>query len=240
MDTIAIKMDAHYKEMKSGTKCNICRGMTNYGKFLKELVRNKHKLEEISSSFLNDECLAIIQNKVPSKLRDPRSFLIPCTFSKTFSCNTLADLGASINLMPYSLYAKLSLDTLKVTKISVRLVKRSFQYSVGIAKNMLVEVAMKHSYFNDDTCLSIDVIDEILEEDFNALLEEGSKILYSIEGTPLEDELFAEFNDFAFLSPQGKLSYFSRRLFMKPTLISCLDSVTSSFEISLSKVLYQV
>ncbi|GJS02402.1 hypothetical protein Tco_0318910 [Tanacetum coccineum] len=55
---------------------------------------------------------------------------------------------------------------------------------------------MKHSYSNDDTCFSIDVIDEILEEDFDALLDEGSKILYSIEGTLLEEEIFAKFDEF--------------------------------------------
>ncbi|GJV08709.1 hypothetical protein Tco_1346365 [Tanacetum coccineum] len=55
---------------------------------------------------------------------------------------------------------------------------------------------MKHSYSNDDTCFSIDVIDEILEEDFDALLDEGSKILYSIERTLLEEEIFAEFDEF--------------------------------------------
>ncbi|GKE17069.1 reverse transcriptase domain-containing protein [Tanacetum coccineum] len=156
--------------------------------------------------------------------------------------------------MPYSLYSKLSLETLKPTKISVRLVDRSFQYPVGIAENMLVEVgkftfpadfvilemeedsnallilgrpflhivdvvirvkqkqlnlgvgtermifnidsAMKHSYSNDDTSFSIDVIDEILEEDSDALLNEGSKILHSIKGTLLEKEIFAEFNEF--------------------------------------------
>ncbi|GKG28850.1 reverse transcriptase domain-containing protein, partial [Tanacetum coccineum] len=70
----------------------------------------------------SDESSAILQNKVPPKLGDPRSFLIPCNFNKSFSCNALADLGASINLMPYSL------------------ADRSFQYPVGIAKNMLVEV----------------------------------------------------------------------------------------------------
>ncbi|GJR19045.1 retrovirus-related pol polyprotein from transposon TNT 1-94 [Tanacetum coccineum] len=59
---------------------------------------------------------------------------------KAFSCNALADLGASINLMPYSLYAKLSLETLKPTKMSVRLADRSFQHTIGIAENMLVEV----------------------------------------------------------------------------------------------------
>ncbi|GJX86591.1 hypothetical protein Tco_0337365 [Tanacetum coccineum] len=55
---------------------------------------------------------------------------------------------------------------------------------------------MKHSYSNDDTCFSIDVIEEILEEDFDALLDEGSKILHSIEGTILEEKLFAEFDKF--------------------------------------------
>ncbi|GKA96962.1 hypothetical protein Tco_0824856 [Tanacetum coccineum] len=59
-----------------------------------------------------------------------------------------------------------------------------------------IDSAMKHSYSNDDTCFSIDVIDEILEEDFDALLDEGSKILYSIKGTLLEEEIFAEFDEF--------------------------------------------
>ncbi|GJU27223.1 reverse transcriptase domain-containing protein, partial [Tanacetum coccineum] len=138
-----------------------------------------------------------------------------------------ADLGGSINLMPYSLYAKLSLETLKPTKMSVRLADRSFQYAVGIAENMLVEVgkftfptdfvilemeedskvplilgrpflhtADAHSYSNDDTCFSIDVIDEILEEDLDALLNEGSKILHSIKRTLLEKEIFTEFDEF--------------------------------------------
>ncbi|GJR89446.1 reverse transcriptase domain-containing protein [Tanacetum coccineum] len=233
---------------------DVLAGMSNYGKFLKELVMNKHKLEQISSAFLSDESSTMIQNKVPPKLGDPRSFLIPCNFSKAFSCNALADLGASINLMSYGLYAKVSLETLKPTKMSVRLADKSFQHPIGIAENMLVEVgkftfpvdfvilemeednkvplilgrpflhiadtvirvkhkqlnlgvgtermtfhidyAMKHSYSNDDTCFSIDVIDEILEEDFDALLDEGSKIFHSIAGIILEEKLFAEFDEF--------------------------------------------
>ncbi|GJU11061.1 reverse transcriptase domain-containing protein [Tanacetum coccineum] len=119
---------------------DVLAGMPNYGKFLKELISNKHKIEQISVAFLSDESSAIIQNKVPPKLGDPESFLIPCNFNKTFSCNALADLSASINLIPYSLYAKLSLENLKPTKMSVRLADRSFQYPVGIVENMLVEV----------------------------------------------------------------------------------------------------
>ncbi|GKD09561.1 hypothetical protein Tco_1189246 [Tanacetum coccineum] len=63
---------------------------------------------------------------------------------------------------------------------------------------------MKHSYSNDDTCFSIDVIDEILEEDFDALPNEGSKILYSIKGTFLEEEIFAEFDEFMAMTADEK------------------------------------
>ncbi|GJZ38313.1 putative reverse transcriptase domain-containing protein [Tanacetum coccineum] len=121
---------------------NVLAGMPNYGKFLKELISNKHKIEQISAAFLSDE----------------------------------TDLGASTNLMAYSLYAKLSLETLKPTHMSLRLADRSFQYPVGIAKNMLVEVG-KFTFPADFVILEmeediIDVIDEILEEDFDALLDE--------------------------------------------------------------------
>ncbi|GJX70936.1 reverse transcriptase domain-containing protein [Tanacetum coccineum] len=256
------KMEAQYEKFLDVIRevrinvplIDVLAGMPNYGKFLKELISNKHKIEQISVAFLSDESSAMIQNKVPPKLEDPGSFLIPCNFNKTLSCNALAGLGASINLMPYSLYAKLSLESLKPTKMSVRLADRSFQYPVKIAEIMLVEVgkfifpadfvilkmeednkvplilgrpflhtadavirvkhkqlnlrvgtermifnidfAMKHSYSNDDTCFSIDVIDEILEEYFDALLDEGSKILHFIEGTLLEEEIFAEFDEF--------------------------------------------
>nr|GEW76355.1 reverse transcriptase domain-containing protein [Tanacetum cinerariifolium] len=63
---------------------------------------------------------------------------------------------------------------------------------------------MKHSYSNDDTCFSIDVIDKILEEDFDSLLGEGSTILHSIKGTILEEKLFAEFNEFMAMTVDEK------------------------------------
>ncbi|GKE36256.1 reverse transcriptase domain-containing protein, partial [Tanacetum coccineum] len=163
--------------------------MPNYGKFLKELISKKHKIEQSSAAFLSDEISAMIQNKVPPKLGDPESFLIPCNFNKTFSCNALTDLGASINLTPYSLYDKLSLETLKPTKMSVRLANRSFQYPIGIVENMLIEVG-KFTFPADFVIL------EMEEDNFDALLDEGSKILHSIEGTLLEEEIFVEFDEF--------------------------------------------
>ncbi|GKD35577.1 hypothetical protein Tco_1251086 [Tanacetum coccineum] len=173
-------------------------GVPNYGNFFKEIVSDKHKLEQISTDFLSNESSALIQNKVPPKLGDPGSFLIPCSFNKAFSCDALADLGDSINLMPYSLHAKLSLETLKPTTMNYfDLSKKKLNLRVGTERmTFLMDSAMKHSYSNDDTCFSIDVIDEILEEDFDALLDEGSKILYSIEGTIIEEKLFAKFDEF--------------------------------------------
>ncbi|GKB20991.1 reverse transcriptase domain-containing protein [Tanacetum coccineum] len=149
----------------------VLAGMPNYGKFLKELISNKHKLEQISPAFLSDESSAMIQNKVPPKLGDPVSFLIPCTFRKAFSCNALADLGASINLMPYSLYAKLSLKTIKLTKTSVRLADRSFH--IGIAENMLVKVG-KFTF-------PIDLVILEMEEDSQVPLILGRPFLYTID-----------------------------------------------------------
>ncbi|GJS06446.1 zf-CCHC domain-containing protein [Tanacetum coccineum] len=81
--------------------------------------------------------------------------------------------------------------------IVIRVKQKQLNLGVGTERMIFnIDSAMKHSYLNDDTCFSIDVIDEILEEDFDALLNEGSKILHSIEGTLLEEEIFVEFDEF--------------------------------------------
>ncbi|GJU75033.1 hypothetical protein Tco_1266438, partial [Tanacetum coccineum] len=116
----------------------VLAGMPSYGKFLKDLVSNKSKMEQISAAFLNEECSAIVQNKLPPKLGDPRSFLIPCTFANSVECLALGDLGASINLMPYSLYTSLFANTLKPIRMSIRLAIHTFHYTIGVAENMLV------------------------------------------------------------------------------------------------------
>ncbi|GKG00107.1 hypothetical protein Tco_0301797 [Tanacetum coccineum] len=93
------------KELKINVPLiDVVDGMPNYGKFLKDLVSKKSKMEQISAAFLNEECSTIFQNKLPPKLGDPGSFLILCTFTNSVECLALADLGASINQMPYSLY----------------------------------------------------------------------------------------------------------------------------------------
>nr|GEV81040.1 reverse transcriptase domain-containing protein [Tanacetum cinerariifolium] len=73
------------------------------------------------------------------------------------------------------------------------------QINLGVGTERMIfnnDSTMKHSYLNNDTCFSIDIIDEILEEDFDALLDKGSKILHCIKGTLLEEEIFTEFDEF--------------------------------------------
>nr|GEU31227.1 reverse transcriptase domain-containing protein [Tanacetum cinerariifolium] len=194
IDAMTMKMDAQYKELQSNAKkakldldeddipmsheeeakfLQTFPRMANYGKFLKELISNKHKIEQISTAFMSDESSAMIQNKVPPKLGDPGSFLISCNFNKAFSCNALTDLGASINLMPYSLYAKLYLETLKPTKMSVRLADRLFQYPVRIVENMLVEV--------DKFTFPVDFIILEIEEDSKVPLILGRPFLHTAD-----------------------------------------------------------
>ncbi|GKA49687.1 reverse transcriptase domain-containing protein [Tanacetum coccineum] len=171
---------------------DVLAGMPNYGKFLKELISNKHKIEQISAAFLSDESSAMIQNKVPPKLEDPRSFLIP--FGKfTFPADFVILEMEEDSKVPLIL----GRPFLHTADAVIRVKQKQLNLGVGTERMIFnIDSAMKHSYSNDDTCFSIDVIDEILEEDFDALLDEGSKILYSIEGTLLEEEIFAEFDEF--------------------------------------------
>ncbi|GKA97321.1 reverse transcriptase domain-containing protein [Tanacetum coccineum] len=90
--------------------------MPKFNKWLSTLLRNKEKLGEIAIITINVECYAIILNKAPEKLEDPGKFLIPCALQELDRTNALADSGASINLLPHSIYKQLGLGTLKPTQ----------------------------------------------------------------------------------------------------------------------------
>ncbi|GJU30729.1 hypothetical protein Tco_1174318, partial [Tanacetum coccineum] len=77
--------------------------MSKFASTLKALIGNKEKLSEMARTPLNEHCSAVILNKLPEKLGDPGRFLIPCKFPRMDECLALADLGASINLMPFSI-----------------------------------------------------------------------------------------------------------------------------------------
>ncbi|XP_076946926.1 uncharacterized protein LOC143618709 [Bidens hawaiensis] len=110
--------------------------MPNYAKFLKDLLKRKDRLGEVSSIPLMENCSAVVLNRVPEKLSDPGVFMIPCLFGSDVMSHALADLGVGINLMSYSLYEKLELGELTPTRMSLSLADRSVKYLRGIIENL--------------------------------------------------------------------------------------------------------
>ncbi|GJV76895.1 reverse transcriptase domain-containing protein [Tanacetum coccineum] len=99
--------------------------MPKFASTLKALIGNKEKLNEMARTPLNEHYSAVILNKLPEKLGDPGRFLIPCKFSGMDECLALADLGASINLMPFFVWKKLNLPNLNPTCMTLELADRS-------------------------------------------------------------------------------------------------------------------
>ncbi|GJZ56155.1 reverse transcriptase domain-containing protein [Tanacetum coccineum] len=114
--------------------------MPKFNKWLSSLLRNKEKLEEIAITTVNAECSAIIMNKVPEKLEDPGKFLIPCALQELNRTSALADSGASINLLPHSIYKQLGLEALTPTRMTLELANRSITHPMGIAEDVVVRV----------------------------------------------------------------------------------------------------
>ncbi|XP_027351121.1 uncharacterized protein LOC113862214 [Abrus precatorius] len=143
--------------------------MPKYTKFLKDLLSNKKKLEELATVTLNEECSAILQNKMSKKLKDPRSFNLPCLIDRLIVDRALADLGASINLMPYSIFKKLGLREPRPTRMSIQLADRSIKYPRGIIEDVLVKV--------DKFIFPIDFVILDMDEDTDVLLILGRLFL---------------------------------------------------------------
>ena len=94
--------------------------MPKYAKFLKELISNKNKLQEFETVTLMNECSAIISNKLPLKRKKPGSLTIPCSVGNLSFQKSLCDSGASINLMPLSIYRKLGLGEARQTNVRLQ------------------------------------------------------------------------------------------------------------------------
>ncbi|GKB71966.1 reverse transcriptase domain-containing protein, partial [Tanacetum coccineum] len=114
--------------------------MPKFASTFKNLLSNKGKLFEVANTSVNENCSAIILKKLPEKLGDPGKFLILCNFPKIAKCLALADLGASINLMPLSIWKKLSLLELTPTQMILELADQSTIRPTDIAEDVFVRV----------------------------------------------------------------------------------------------------
>ncbi|GJW65802.1 hypothetical protein Tco_0117686 [Tanacetum coccineum] len=163
--------------------------LPKYTKFLKGLLSNKTRLEEACTVTMNERCSAVLLNKLPSKEKDPGSFTIPCDIGYLHIKNDLADLGASISLMPCTMYEKLGLGEPKPTRMSLELADRPFlataraMIDVFNKKIMLrvgneevifdVNQSIKRPPAEDDECYRIDFLDTTIHSKTQELLEDG-------------------------------------------------------------------
>nr|GFB42726.1 reverse transcriptase domain-containing protein [Tanacetum cinerariifolium] len=130
----------NFNQNRGGSGTLYSNTITNPKEDVKALIGNKKKLSEMARTPMNEHCLAVILNKLPRKLGDPGKFLIPCEFLGMHECLALADLGASINLMPLSVWEGLSLPKLTPTCMILELADRSISKLIGVTKDVSVKV----------------------------------------------------------------------------------------------------
>nr|GEU63790.1 DNA-directed DNA polymerase [Tanacetum cinerariifolium] len=138
---------SNFKRMTSTLKYSFADAlllMPKFSSIIKSLLTNKDKLFELAKVPLNENCSAMLLKKLPEKLGDPGKFLIPCDFSGMDVCHALADLGVSINLMPLSIWKKLSLPELTPTRLTLELADRSITRPKGVTEDVFVKVGKFH------------------------------------------------------------------------------------------------
>ncbi|XP_042023035.1 uncharacterized protein LOC121770360 [Salvia splendens] len=143
--------------------------MPRYAKFLKEVISKKRRWVELETVNLTESCSAIIQKKLPAKMKDPGSFTISCIVGDSQVGKALCDWGASINLMPFSFFQKLKIGTLRPTTITLQMADRSVSYPRGIVEDILVKV--------NDFIFPVDFVVLDMEEDRNVPLILGRTFL---------------------------------------------------------------
>ncbi|XP_074290649.1 uncharacterized protein LOC141617360 [Silene latifolia] len=108
----------------------------SYGKFLKKLLFSKKKFGASTAINLSKECSVILLNKLPQKIDDPGSFSIPCSIGGIYIQRALCDLGASVSLMPLSIFKRLQMMDLKPTRVSLQLADRSVKFPLGVVEDV--------------------------------------------------------------------------------------------------------
>ncbi|GJV39917.1 reverse transcriptase domain-containing protein [Tanacetum coccineum] len=184
--------------------------MPKFASTLKSLISNKEKLFELARTPLNEHCSAVLLKKLPEKLRDPGKFLIPCVFPGMDECLALADLGASINLMPLSVWKNLSLPELTPTCMTLELTDRSISQPIEINSALekeavtfnLDQTSRYSSNYDDNSVNRIDVIDMACEEYSQEVLvlpivifSRGSRLFLALEEYPTSPEFDHSYYD---------------------------------------------
>ncbi|CAM8948269.1 unnamed protein product [Rhodiola kirilowii] len=138
-------MDREVWELFSKVEINIplleaIKQIPRYSRFLKELCTNRRKGTQPDEELLRRDVSAVIQRKVPPKCGDPGTYTIPCTIGNIRLDNCMLDLGASINVLPYSIYSCLRIGPLEPAGLTIQLADRSCKQPEGKIEDVLVQV----------------------------------------------------------------------------------------------------
>ncbi|CAM8884701.1 unnamed protein product [Rhodiola kirilowii] len=179
---VAIRQDKEFKQFVDKI-CTLYINMPltdaitkipTYAKFMKEILTGKRKIDGTEIVALSEECSATMHQPMPPKLKDSGSFSIPCDIDDITIHRALCDLGASVSIMPYSLYAKLNLGDLCPTNVTICLADRSCRLPRGILKDVPVKV--KNIY------IPADIIVLEISEDIDIPIILGRPFLYTADG----------------------------------------------------------
>ncbi|XP_062103689.1 uncharacterized protein LOC133814789 [Humulus lupulus] len=119
---------------------HIIKQVPAYAKIIKDLCTVKRKHHVKKTAFLTEQVSAVIEQKTPPKYKDPGCPTISCQIGTHEFSQALLDLGASVNLMPYSVYSRLGLGEIKPTSVVLQLADRSIKKPWGIVEDVLVQV----------------------------------------------------------------------------------------------------
>ncbi|GJU59835.1 reverse transcriptase domain-containing protein [Tanacetum coccineum] len=195
--------------------------MPKYAKFMKDILTQRGRGNKASKITLNERCSAVVLKEIPLKEKDHKNFTIPCVIGQSGINKALADLGASISLMTYSMFLRLNLGELKPTRMCIELANKSTQIPKGIAKNVIVKIDMfvflvdfvvlnmKEDHkipiilgtpfppSDDDTCHSADIIDLSILDHVQQILpsEPFDLILFEPINHPLPTKINSLWDD---------------------------------------------
>ncbi|KAK9043080.1 hypothetical protein V6N11_071431 [Hibiscus sabdariffa] len=132
--------------------------MPSYAKFLKDIVTKKRRAESYETVVVSSEyCAGRVE--LPTKKKDPCSFIIPCSIGNNFMGNALCDLGSSVNLMPKAVFKKLGIGIEKPTTVILQLADRSHVRPEGKVEDVIVKVG-KFVFHVDVLILDCEVDDK--------------------------------------------------------------------------------
>nr|GFA86783.1 reverse transcriptase domain-containing protein [Tanacetum cinerariifolium] len=192
------------------------------------LLVNKDKIFELANVPLNEICSAMLLKKLPEKLRDPGKFLIPCDFPGMEVCHGPADLGASINLMPLSIWKKHSLPELTPTWMTLELADRSITRPKGVAEDVFAKYNLKsssHTLVFDDLISESDASKEPIVKSSSPTLtpfRESDFFLEEIKDFLNDDSIPTRIEN-SIYDPKGDILYLENLLNKDPFQLPLMD-----------------